>query len=169
MTPAAIIRRAGREGVNLALSPAGTIKAMGHAEAVKRWLPAIRENKTGILAELARGPELFDFAPPADPENDAEALEERAGIVAEGCGMEPAQALQEARRQADRERAWRAFIGNAKRILDAPESARKALVNRYGAEAAERYGEPTAAAMAEAMRGWIAARTTAGTDSRPSA
>jgi hypothetical protein len=35
--------------------------------------------------------ELFAFAPPSDPENDREALEERAAIIAEGCGMEPAQ------------------------------------------------------------------------------
>jgi hypothetical protein len=29
------------------------------------------ENKAGILAELARDPELFDFAPSADPDTTA--------------------------------------------------------------------------------------------------
>jgi hypothetical protein len=162
MTPAGIIRQAATEGVRLMLSPTGAIKATGNAETVKRWLPAIRENKPGILAELARNPELFDFAPPADPESDREAIEERAGIIAEGCGMEPAQALQEALWRADGERAWRAFISNAKRILSAPEGDRTALLHRYGREAAGRYGERAAADMACTMRGWIKTRTTEG-------
>lgn len=52
MTPAAIIRAAAADGVNLALSPAGTIKATGEQAAINRWLPIIRENKPGILAAL---------------------------------------------------------------------------------------------------------------------
>lgn len=53
MTPAAIIASAAREGVMLALSPAGAIKATGDDTAVKRWLPTIRAHKAGIIAHLA--------------------------------------------------------------------------------------------------------------------
>ncbi|MDP2834661.1 MAG: hypothetical protein Q8Q28_15440 [Pseudomonadota bacterium] len=53
MTPTAIIREAAADGVRLALSPAGTIKAAGDAAAVHRWLPVIREFKPGILAALS--------------------------------------------------------------------------------------------------------------------
>ena len=52
MTPAAIIKEAMADGVNLALSPAGTIKAAGEGSAVNRWLPLIREEKAGILVAL---------------------------------------------------------------------------------------------------------------------
>lgn len=55
MTPAAIIRKAQAEGVSLALSPAGTIKAVGTGEAVNRWLPIIREHKAELLNELQAG------------------------------------------------------------------------------------------------------------------
>lgn len=56
MTPTAIIRQAQADGVTLALSSAGTIKATGNGEAVNRWLPVIREHKAELLAvvELAR-------------------------------------------------------------------------------------------------------------------
>ena len=37
MTPAAIIKEAAADGVNLALSPTGTIKAAGEQAAVNRW------------------------------------------------------------------------------------------------------------------------------------
>jgi hypothetical protein len=54
MTGAAIIREAAADGVSLALSPAGTIKATGDQVAVSRWLPVLREHKAAILAELGR-------------------------------------------------------------------------------------------------------------------
>ena len=76
--------------------------------------------------------------------------------------MDPAQALQEARWQAARERAWRAFLCNARRILNAPEAARTGFLDRYRAEAEVRYGEATAATMAGAMRHWITARAAGG-------
>lgn len=106
--------------------------------------------------------QLFAFAPPADPGSDREALEERAAIIADGCGMDPAQALQEACWQADRERAWRAFLRDAQSMLDAPEAAREGLLDRYQAEAADRYGAPTAATLAGTLRGWIVARAAEG-------
>jgi hypothetical protein len=102
---------------------------------------------------------VFEFAPPGDPDSDREALEERAAIIAEGCGLDPAQALQEAVWQADRERAWRAFLRNAKLILAASEGQRTALLDRYRVEAEDRYGQATAGTMARTMRGWISART----------
>lgn len=55
MTPAAIIREAQREGVNLTLSPVGTIKATGNGAAVNRWLAAIRQRKAEIIDALKTG------------------------------------------------------------------------------------------------------------------
>ncbi len=52
MTPAAIIREAQSEGVRLAISPAGTIKATGDGAVVKRWLTVIREHKAQIINAL---------------------------------------------------------------------------------------------------------------------
>ena|ERR1035437_9822241 len=112
MRPETVIRQAAAEGVKLALSPPDNIKVVGDERAVDRWLPVIREQKPEIIAvlhkaakdtELDAGGRLFDFAPPAD---DAEALEQRAAIIAEGCGIDQAMAFQEARWQADRERCW---------------------------------------------------------------
>jgi hypothetical protein len=102
--------------------------------------------------------EQFEFSPPADPANDDEALAERAAIIAEGCGMDQAQALQEARWHADRERCWRAFLRNAERILKASRGRRESLHADYQAEATQRYGEATARDMAASMRSWIAAK-----------
>lgn len=55
MTPTEIIREALADGVTVALSPAGTIKATGDGAAVDRWLPAIREHKPELLRLLATG------------------------------------------------------------------------------------------------------------------
>lgn len=52
MTPEAIIAEVKKDGVHLALSPAGTIKARGDEAAVNRWLPIIQEHKPGIVAAL---------------------------------------------------------------------------------------------------------------------
>jgi hypothetical protein len=56
MTPAALIRKAQADGVRLALSPAGTIKATGDRAALARWLPTIREHKEGIVQALKVSP-----------------------------------------------------------------------------------------------------------------
>lgn len=121
---------------------------------------AIRANKPELLTAITQAgkPEVFTFAPPSDPENDAEAIEERAAIIAEGCGMGHAQALQEARWHVEREWAWRAFLRNAQHILDAPEGARQELVVLYEAEAARRYGASVAAYMAASIRAWLLGR-----------
>lgn len=161
MTPATIIKAAAAEGVTLALTPAATIKATGDGAAVNRWLPVIRQHKSGILAALqdaANEPELFCFSPPGDPANDGEALQERAAIMAEGNGWDDVMALQEARWQADKERCWRGFLLNAKRVLDAPGLQREGLLARYQIEAAKRYGQATGENMACGLRAWVKAR-----------
>ena len=64
MTPAAIIQEAAVDGVMLAKTPSGTLKATGNQAAITRWLPVLRENKPGILAVL-EGTE--GDLPPPDP------------------------------------------------------------------------------------------------------
>ena len=54
MNTAELIEQAAADGVTLALSPTGTIKATGDKSVVGKWLPTIRNNKTGILCELQR-------------------------------------------------------------------------------------------------------------------
>ena len=54
MNPAEIIEQAAADGVTLALSPTGTIKAIGDQSVVGKWLPTIRNNKADILYELQR-------------------------------------------------------------------------------------------------------------------
>lgn len=53
MTPSTIIQQAAAEGVILALSDTGAIKAAGSAEAVSRWIPTIRIHKADLLVALA--------------------------------------------------------------------------------------------------------------------
>lgn len=56
MIPATIIREAQADGVRLALSPSGTIKATGDGAAVNRWLAVIRERKAEIIDALKVSP-----------------------------------------------------------------------------------------------------------------
>lgn len=60
MTPATLLGRAAADGVQLSLSPAGALKAMGPATAVNRWLPAIRAHKPELLDRLTRLRASFD-------------------------------------------------------------------------------------------------------------
>ena len=55
MTPAAIIREAQADGVRLALSLTGTLKATGDGAVVNRWLAMIREHKAEIIDVLKVG------------------------------------------------------------------------------------------------------------------
>lgn len=82
MNPATIIKQAQAEGVTLALSPAGNIKATGEQTAVTRWLPLIREHKPGILAVLqdAVNDPLPDPAVEARRQRVLAILAERPGI-----------------------------------------------------------------------------------------
>jgi hypothetical protein len=52
MSPTEIIERATEEGVLLALSPSGSISAKSDPSAIDRWLPAIKQCKAAIIAEL---------------------------------------------------------------------------------------------------------------------
>lgn len=52
MSPTEIIERATEEGVLIALSPSGSISAKGDPAAIDRWLPAIKQSKAAIIAEL---------------------------------------------------------------------------------------------------------------------
>lgn len=54
MNTTELIEQATAEGVVLALSAAGMIKAIGDPVTVDKWLPTIRDNKTSILCELQR-------------------------------------------------------------------------------------------------------------------
>lgn len=52
MTPAAIIETTRADGVILSATHAGGIRAVGHEQAVARWLPTIRQHKAGVIAML---------------------------------------------------------------------------------------------------------------------
>lgn len=76
-------RKAAADGVVLARTSSGTIKATGEQAAVTRWLPVLRENKPAILAALE---ETEDGTPLCDPAVEARRqrvhamLEARPGI-----------------------------------------------------------------------------------------
>lgn len=55
MTATTIIREAQADGVRLALSPTGSIKATGDCAAVNRWLAVLREHKAEIVDVLKIG------------------------------------------------------------------------------------------------------------------
>ena len=161
MTPATIIRSARAQGVGLVLSPAGTIKATGERAAVNRWLPIIREHKPGILAalrEAGNAPEVFCFSASRDIANDDEALRQRVAMMMQSNRWNEGAALREARWQADRERAWRAFQRNAQIVLAAPAHQREGLLAVYMAEAAKRYGRAAGEIMLVGLRSWVRAR-----------
>jgi hypothetical protein len=163
MNPAEIIRQANEAGVTVALCRDGAIDIEGEEVAVIRWAPIIREHKPSIVAALKEAandlvPEVFTFTPPGDLANDDEALLERAANMAKANGWNAATALREMRWEAHRERCWRAFLLNAKRVLDAPESHREGLLARYQIEAARRYGQAAGANMACGLRAWVTAR-----------
>ena len=118
MTPASILREAAADGVNLVLSPSGTIMAKGDQAAVSRWIPVIRQHKPQIIEVLREAandllPEtrhdILEFFQLGDPANDDAAMQERVAIMI-GGGMDATTALREARWGADRERCWRCWL-----------------------------------------------------------
>lgn len=74
MTPATIIQKAMGHGVWLTLTPAGTIRARGNADAVRRWLPMIRDHKPGIVVALQEAASEAETI-------GREAFDERAAIL----------------------------------------------------------------------------------------
>ncbi len=137
------------EGGNIRIFPASVLTDEART--------LIRAHKAELLSILGNR-EFFDFAPPGDPANDYEAFRERAAIMAEANGWDEATALRETRWGADRERCWRGFLLNAKRILGVPRAQREALLGRYRREATKRYGERAGADMAAGMAAWVTAR-----------
>jgi hypothetical protein len=117
----------------------------------------IRSHKAELLAVLAE-PEIFAFTPPGNPDNDDEALRERVAIMEVENGWDAAEALQEARWQADRERCWRSFLRNAPRVLAVRGAARDALLDRYQEEASRRYGNKAGLDMTASLRKWVNGR-----------
>ena len=64
MSPASIICQAQADGVRLALTAAGSIKASGDGAAIARWLAVLSVNKAALVALLRQQAEP---APPAQP------------------------------------------------------------------------------------------------------
>lgn len=96
MNSVAVIRGAAADGVNLALSPAGTLQATGDASVVNRWLPILKAHKPGILSALKET--ANDDPPiPADLEN----LIRRAGTFWEYSPEDYALVRDLARRDPD--------------------------------------------------------------------
>jgi len=56
MTVDEIINSALSDGITLSISKVGKLKIEGGEQPIKKWLPAIRENKTAILAALSHQP-----------------------------------------------------------------------------------------------------------------
>lgn len=77
MNPAAILRDVEADGVRLALSAAGKIKATGPASAVARWADRLRAHKSVIVAALRSDGPAFD----------REDYEERAAIIEHDAGL----------------------------------------------------------------------------------
>ena len=83
MTPELIIEQVAADGVRLALSAGGKIKASGDQGAVNRWLPIIRAQKPGIVAAL-QAAENIVIEPAA--ENPRPVYWERADLSIVGPG-----------------------------------------------------------------------------------
>jgi hypothetical protein len=81
MTPALIIEQITADGVRLALSAGGKIKASGDQGAVNRWLPIIRENKPGIVAALAQDDWLAAWREVAELTSGLTADDPRLSVV----------------------------------------------------------------------------------------
>ena len=138
MTPATIIQEAKKDGVILALSNAGTIKATGGGAAVHRWLAAIREHKAAIIDVLKVG--AGDTASlPGQPvitgkeqAFDPEAWEERAAICEFDGGLTREEAESLAWQEDDRRRCSQ--CGNLSNIgvcrIAEPKAGALVIANR---------------------------------------
>ena len=132
MTPAAIIKQATADGVNLALTPTGTIKATGDGTAVNRWLPVIREHKPGILAALqnAANDTLPDRAAEARRQRVLAMLDDhpntRYAVVVDNADTDPVLLTLAIRGQATRELAIPAAKFDSFKLL--------AMLDRHGAK-----------------------------------
>ena len=82
MTPQAIIRGAAADGVALAISPTGNIRAKGAREAVNRWTYVVRQHKPELLDVLRQAQRHHNA-----PAFDRDTFEERAAIVEHDGGL----------------------------------------------------------------------------------
>jgi hypothetical protein len=158
MNPRDILAAMRGDGLTVELYGSG-IKLVGSLQAVARWRGVVAEHKAPLVEVLACEPrnQHFKFVAPGGP-YDEEELEERAGIIAEGCLLDQDTALQEARWQLDRAQAWKTFLHNAETILNAPAEQCEALLALYEIEARWRYGAKLAADMGATMRRWVESR-----------
>lgn len=82
MTPAALIAQAAAEGISLAISETGNIKAVGSGDIVQRWVPVLRQHKATILQALRK------TETPHKPSSfDLDEYEERAAIMEYDGGL----------------------------------------------------------------------------------
>jgi hypothetical protein len=111
MTADEIMRCAAGDGVALTVTPAGTIKARGPNEAVRRWLDPVRAHKAELLALLA----------------DREFFEERAAILEFDAGLPRPEA------EACALEEWRVKLSNGAeaRLIQQPGVTLAELRARY--------------------------------------
>jgi hypothetical protein len=64
MNSSELIQQARSDGVGLALTADGTLKARGNRAIVNRWLPVIRENKAELLSLLTNENQSATVNPP---------------------------------------------------------------------------------------------------------
>ena len=83
LSPAGIIGQAIKDGVVLALSASGKISAKGQRSAIDRWLPAIRQSKATIIAELMAEPPLEGVLKGQAIELWSDSLADRFWLVAD--------------------------------------------------------------------------------------
>ena len=101
MTPATVIGGAHADGIILAVSSNGNIKAAGPRHAVNRWMSQIREHKTRIIVALKADRTLIPKA--STPTSwcplmaAKEAFDERAAILEFDAGLTREEAERQAR------------------------------------------------------------------------
>lgn len=108
MSPAEVIAGATADGVQVVVTGPDELKALGRADAVRRWLPQLKEQKPALVRMLAEqdcGQSMGEFVPyspdpnraPTRPATESERAELAELIVALG---EPIEYRAEARRLA---------------------------------------------------------------------
>jgi hypothetical protein len=82
VTVATIISEVRADGIHLALAPDGALTFKGTRNATNKWLPLLRQNKSAIVAHLARAQRTA-----WDAEDWQAHFNERAGIAEFDAGM----------------------------------------------------------------------------------
>jgi len=108
-----------------------------------------QQNSSGLQVQSQKS-EVFSFLRPNDTES-----REPAEAVGQAYAANEARARQEAGWEAERELAWQTFIGNARRIIEAPLAQREILLAIYGVEATRRFGPRMGTDMMKSMASWV--------------